>query len=42
MHVNALIHNALSCNFYPHVRVWRLILKKSSLVAFYTITVGPL
>ena len=28
MSINTLIHNMLSCGFYPHVRVWHLILKK--------------
>ena len=27
--LNTLIHNALSCIFYPRVYVWRLILKKN-------------
>ena len=33
IHINMLKHNMLSCDFYPHVRVWRLILKKSSPIA---------
>ena len=38
---NLFVINIFTGVFYPHVRVWRLILKKSSLVVFYTITVGP-
>ena len=33
MHTNSLIPNMLSYKFHSHVRVWRLILKKSSPLA---------
>ena len=28
IHVNVMKHNMLPCDFYPHVRVWRLVMMK--------------